>query len=483
MNKLFKSLIILFGIVFSIACIVIFPKLAIYFALIAIVLVVVAMFTIKKPWFGLFLVAFFLPFERIGSFDMGGATVRISQLLAISVIAIWIINGLIKGKIEVKKYPIFWPLVLFFGMCSFSLMNAINVSRGLVVLVFTIFVATVSFIVPQIIDTKEKYKKIIFAIILSSAVVGIFGLFQFAGDVVGLPTSITGLREHYTSSVFGFPRVHSTALEPLYFANFLLIPIALVFTLYVGRRHAKIEEKNQYKIEKFFVKRSVQILLFLLLVFNLMLTLSRGGYLGLIVSAITLAILGAKYFLKPRYIGLVVLVLVLGLASLQYVIGSTGNASWSKFINHAFNFKDGASVEERLDTYEIAEDAFRSSPYLGIGIGNFGPYANLDPMHEPKDGWLIVNNETLELLAEVGVFGFVSFVLIVFIIIFRSVIAIIKTSDIYMKFTLIALLSAFIGILAQYQTFSTLYIMHVWFLIGLLIAGQNIVLNPNNKIK
>jgi len=37
-------------------------------------------------------------------------------------------------------------------------------------------------------------------------------------------------------------------------------------------------------------------------------------------------------------------------------------------------------------------------------------------------------------------------------------------------------LAAFVGVLVQYQTFSILYIMHIWFLIGFMISVQNIIL-------
>jgi len=36
-------------------------------------------------------------------------------------------------------------------------------------------------------------------------------------------------------------------------------------------------------------------------------------------------------------------------------------------------------------------------------------------------------------------------------------------------------LAAFVGILVQYQTFSILYIMHIWFVIGMLISVQNLI--------
>ena len=80
----------------------------------------------------------------------------------------------------------------------------------------------------------------------------------------------------------------------------------------------------------------------------------------------------------------------------------------------------------------------------------------------------------------------ISLLFIVFLII-RSLRAIKEAGDRYSKTIMVALLAAFIGIIVQYQTFSTLYIIHVWFLIGLMVAVQNIIFNsqfretPANK--
>ena len=67
---------------------------------------------------------------------------------------------------------------------------------------------------------------------VSLAIVSIFGIYQFLGDLVlGLPTFLTGLRPQYTKAVFGYPRVQATAIEPLYFAGMLFWPMFLMILL------------------------------------------------------------------------------------------------------------------------------------------------------------------------------------------------------------------------------------------------------------
>ena len=111
-------------------------------------------------------------------------------------------------------------------------------------------------------------------------------------------------------------------------------------------------------------------------------------------------------------------------------------------------------------------------------VGQFGPYASINPSYEPKDGWKIVNNLTLEVLAEAGMLGLIALALAFAILIVRSIRAIRRARSPNPRALLVGGLAAVIGILVQYQTFSILYIMHVWVAVGLLVAFQNLVLAP-----
>ena len=81
----------------------------------------------------------------------------------------------------------------------------------------------------------------------------------------------------------------------------------------------------------------------------------------------------------------------------------------------------------------------------------------------------------IEILAEGGIMAFIPFILLIILIFFRGIAAFLKTGDKLLKTILIAFLLAFFAILVQYLTFSTLYIIYIWFLIGLIGAVSNVV--------
>jgi O-antigen ligase len=181
--------------------------------------------------------------------------------------------------------------------------------------------------------------------------------------------------------------------------------------------------------------------------------------------------------LSPKKIIIITLILVTALTSAYgFLLFTDRKKNIEIFIDQAMTYTEGAGVEERFSTYDEAISMIKEYPIIGGGIGNFGPYVARNPNLQPKEGFAIVNNEFLEIWAEQGIIGLLIFLSLIFIIIIRSIKALMRqNANPYLKTVLIGLLFAYLAILVQYQTFSTLYILHFWFLIGLIAAVQNLL--------
>lgn len=442
-----------------------FAPLQIIAGLIGLLIVI---FIFKQPAIGLLLIAFFLPFERVGSYDWGSMTIRVSQILLIVTLAAWLVRQILDKKIVFVRNPVFWPLIIFLLINLVSLTQAENPERSSLVLIFIGFTALASLLVPNLLTSEKRLRRLVTIILVSATLVSLFGLYQFFGDFLGLPTTLTGLRTLYTKDILGFPRIQSTALEPLYFANYLLIPIALALVLFLSR-----ESK---------IKNLWLIALIALTIVNLVLTVSRGGYLALAGALIVIAVFYLKKLLTIKKITILLAVLVLVWLVVTRALGFQGEAlNLETFKNHVSNVFYGASYQERVETLTQANLAFLKNPLIGIGVGGFGPFMAAHPYYQPTDGWPIVNNEFVEILAETGLLGLLSFIIILLVLFFRSLKAVQQCQNQYLKAIMIALLAAFIGIIIQYQTFSTLYVLHIWFLFGLMIAVQNLILIKNKN--
>lgn len=475
-NKIWWFVITLFGVGLLAFIIAKFGALAALIIPILIGCILLAYYIFKNPLFGFCLIVFFLPFERVPTYNVGGADIKINVILGFITLFAWLLALMFNSqKWRVNPSALTLPITLFIISLLLSLTQAFNLSRAIQVLIFTLFTIALSFLANSMIQSKEDLKKIIGVLFLSSLVAGAFGLFQFAGDVVGLPQSLTLLKEGYTSAVFGFPRVQAFSMEPLYFANYLIIPLSLLIAYFLAK--VKFSKKQEDKFwDKWIANPWFIFALLVLLGVNFVLTVSRGGYLGLVVVVLIYLFVFFRKVFSFRNILIMAVAGILVYWGVTYAL-SQGQARASReFFGHVTlnDLYEGESIQGRLNTFEFAYSAFEKNPVLGIGVGNYGPYAKHYPVNTPKYGWDIVNNQFIETLAETGLVGFIAFVLIFFVLLIRSLIAIRLTSDLFLKTTLIGLTAAMVGILVQYNFFSTLYIIHIWVAVGLLAGTQQL---------
>jgi O-antigen ligase len=439
----------------------------------------------KDPSLGVVLLAFFLPFERIPSFDIAGFTFKINHFIGGLTFVFWLLAIFFQRR-KLSPNPLTIPFVLLFFFFFLSGINAGDQFRQLTVFIsilitFVIFIATLNTL-----DSKKTLQLAIAAILLASGIMGIIGIYQFFGDLAGLPTTVTGLDPGYTKVVFGFPRVHAFSKEPLYFANYLFIPIGVGLALLLSGNNPKEQDKKLTGIAAIADKlRGPWLLpLLILLGLNFILTLSRGAFIAAVPFAIIFTLFYGKKIFMLRNVIVGVLAIAISLSAAYTILESVSPDALDRFIGHAqledvLVSKQGESGFGRLNAFGQALEAWGTSPLVGIGLGNFGPYVKYYPLEKPGIGWDIVNNEYLELLAETGILGTGMFFIILIMIFARSVKAYRAAEDEYLKAVLVGLTAALVGIIVQYNFFSTLYIIHIWVLFGLVVGTQNLILAKN----
>lgn len=414
-----------------------------------------------------------LPLERLGAFELAGTTVRPSQLvLLFAVLAVarkWLHD---RESFEWRRAE-HLLLLLFLAANALSLFRAENFGRSFTVFLYTAFTLLLVPVMAAALREKRDLLVVRNAVLVSAAAVGVFGLWQFAADMAGLPASLTGLRPQYTKAILGFTRVQAASIEPLYFANYLLLPIALCVTAILSFRAKPVAARLAVSGRASPAATPIFLIpLLALLLLNLLLTSSRGGYAAFAASALVIAWSfrrdrTAMKRLAALAIGGAVAA-ALALQALAAFNVTTPGSLADSFVGHVTTVTDGAAVIERLETFERAVRAWRESPWIGIGVGGYGPYSARFPDEEPAAGWAIVNNEPLELLAETGLLGFLA---LAAFLAFALRLGARRLADPDADAVRLATLAAVIGIAVQYQTFSTLYIMHVWFALGLLLAA------------
>lgn len=408
--------------------------------------------------FSIFLLV--LPLERIGSLDVAGFTLRVSQVCIVLLFGFIFLEIIARYRRSVIFAPPLFLYVLYLAFSLFSFWDTFDIKRSLLIFILHLFMLVVAVVIAQVITKKEQLERYIQLFMLVSIVIAGLGLLQFVGDMIGLPQSITGLSDRYVKSVIGIPRIQATFIEPLYFANYLLMPLSLSVAMFFTKNNQK--EKRNYFI------------LALLFSIVLLLTVSKGGIAaaGCAILVILLIMFRRLVTLKNIMYGIVI-VAIGGLMTWSALAITNRQADMSTYIAKAQEVVfGGGSVFERQEAYRLAVEAYQSSPIYGIGLGSFGGYFSGYQIGSPDYGWPIVNNQYLEVLAETGIVGFVSFVVFIISIAVYAYWAILRMNDPAGIGITTGLLAAYIGTLVQYMTFSTLYIMHIWVLIGMLMTAS-----------
>ena len=424
----------------------------------------------RRPALGPIWIMLALPFERLLTVDVGFTVKPIHGVIAVVLLA-WLYL-FITGHIKLRYPLITWLAALFWlvGLWSYSV--SIDPSRTLLILAFWLIALMGFWLTVQFVQTKEDIKSIAVLLIVIAIILVIFGFYQFIGNIVGLPNSITGIRPGYDKTTFGFPRIHATFPEPLYFADYLFVPfyLAVAYFLYGG-----IKGK---------LSRLWALVASLLMLVGIILTVARGAYIALVVSGLVLVVWQYRRFFQLKNIIVVLSIFALSAVLVLGFLTFSEPRAKDAFLAHVQvdDRTKGESVVARVQASQRALDAWDHFPILGIGLGGYGPWELQDrgEVHI-VDADPIVNNQYLETLAETGTVGFVVLLLIIITLLWRSIRAWLSTNDPFLRATLSGLTIGVLAIFIQYATFSTIYIIYIWVFIGLLVATQEIIFRSSLK--
>ena len=414
---------------------------------------------------------FFLPYERIVTLELplvpGGYTLRLSHVFALLLISGFFAAVVFsRRKVSLRSWDYLLAGFLFSYLISALL--AQDLKRALIVWVFTVFVALMAFVVSQIIR-KDWLQYVEPVLATTTWIVLIFGFYQYFGDSLGLSTGVTGLRDMYTRGVLGFPRIQSFGLEPLYYASFLQIPL-------------------YYYLVQFVFGQKKRPWLILAILCQIILTVSRGAVIASVFAIILfIAVLicvrwKSIVWKHVAHFGVIVFAAILlsyGMIQVSSKLTEIAERSTTKQGQQdrvQSTFRQTTNLDEQDDRTRnrtIALEAWQQNPLLGIGPGNFDGFAVAAfPPYADSEGYVIVNNQPIELLAESGLVGFTIFLSFAVVVVFNNIVYIVHDKKLKSSASLLAIagLMYLVALAIQYQTFSTLYILHIWLVFGVMMG-------------
>ncbi len=278
------------------------------------------------------------------------------------------------------------------------------------------------------------------------------------------PSILSGSEKLYLNNVLQeIPRLRGTVCEPLYLGNFILMVWPF---LMVWRRPAAL-------------RLALGFLLFLLLV----LTWSRGAWLGFLAQLFLLALVfvimrSGRQALSPNpshgkrlkylpwlFFGFLVVVSLVDRVTggwiLQRLMATFNNQDWSNLT--------------RLYSMKAAWLGFLQSPIVGLGWGQFAFHFPLlvDPMGlQSQFSWPVVNNFPLKVLCETGLVGFGGLMATGLYLIRRVWLVQVQQSHFLSSQNMVLPAAVGVwGVWTQLFSFSQYNLPHIWLGIGLLLGA------------
>lgn len=384
----------------------------------------------QVSFFSLCVVALFLPVSK-------GAIESFSILAIVA----YLIRKFISFE-DIAKTPVNVTLFLYLSVCIVS----IFMSSNLKISARTFFAKTLQdiaffFAAAETLNTKRRFKNILYVLFLSSLILGIDGVYQYF-------THKDFLRHR---PVIFTERIYASFATPNSFGCYLSMIISFLA--------AQLFRKSSFKPSKIIYGS-----LFILLFICLMLTGSRGGWF---------AFLGSTLFLSIWMHALGVFFLILGIV--MVTIQPFCHPFIKERLANFFIFSDTSSMDRKF-IWQAGWKMFIAHPWIGLGLGtfmfNFKEFIASDYKYTPA----YAHNCYLQMASEIGVIGLMAFLSLLAVFFYQGVSALRSQERTFHWYILLASLAGISGYCVQMGVDTILYSLDLgmlfWLVMGMGVAAM-----------
>lgn len=370
-----------------------------------------------EPLAGLVLTLLAGPFGALENIVLGASSFDSGQLMLLLSLAAWLLHNLARRQLRLPRIApavaLTWLLFLVIAAGS-VLVAAPSLVAGLKELAKWLQLGLVAWFVADLSAPGARGSRrqtwAVAAVLLAGLSQALIGIWQF------------GLRGHGPEhfGILGrFYRAYGTFEQPNPFAGFLGLTLPLAIGLAIGilgRRGNPIAWLRRFKLDREAILLLLALLTAGILALAILMSWSRGGWLGAAAGAVAIL-----FFLpRKRWVGavLVLLLLVFGLGALFSGLVPASIASRLTGFTDYVQFQDVRGVDttpenyavlERMAHWQAAINMADAHPWLGVGFGNYEPaYSEYALINWPYPLGH-AHNYYLNLLAEVGILGLLSY--------------------------------------------------------------------------
>ena len=394
-------------------------------------------------------------------------------------ISLLILTWVLERRIRIHSNPVYLPMIIFSSLSLLALLFAQNRALSLEYLAFQVCLFIIFMVTAQVAAGTEEIVRTLRTVCIFGQVVALLGLLQYFGvHLIPLP-------EQYGDHPV------STLGNPNFVAHYLcmVIPVAAALFLHTDSRWERAW------IGTVLLTSGVHLLI----------TRSRAGWLVALVALALVAIAARRQVRIFSVLGRAILLAVLLISAAWILAGEirlgSGERLTERFEYIATDSWQRAQSAVDLQDFSIAMrriiwmdtvNLIRSSPFLGTGPGNFELHLPAHRSLTRHREWEVLmgtypqvayraHNEYLELAAETGIAGLVTFLWMTGVLIWSGF-GVAKRLAPQARLPAIGCLAAILGMLLH-SIFSFNFqdptaAAHFFLLSGLVIAVGR---NPDNE--
>ena len=363
------------------------------------------------------------------------------------------------------------PILSFIFICVLSLFWSVSFFVSLKELPLFLAGPGLYFIITNNITEEPQIKRFLKILLIISSLLGVYGIMQYLG--IDFFLDLTNLGRNQVYGLFG---------NVNYFAEYLIIPLSIAIAYFFA---------SQNKMEKILLSIGV-----LAMGGTLVLTFTRGSYLGMGVSLIFMFLLflntRGKDFIKQNKKILIILLVVIIIITLLFVIPTPLSKSGTiiskiKSRISVSQLTQSYSIKRRMATWNFTTMMIKDHPLLGSGLGTFKynslsyqakffdqgqnralyPYGYAEKAH----------NEYLQLWAELGIIGLVIFIWFIITYFSYGLKLLRKIKDSYKQGIIIGLMGSITAVLVDALFGFPLHlpatVVLFWLVLGLTVVVGN----------
>jgi len=439
--------------------------------------------TLVYPLVGLGVALLLGPFGALEAIILGPTLLDSGQIVLLLTVAAWIGTGLARRRLRIASSVFNVPWILLILIAALSLLDAYSIPLGLIELLKWLEIGLIVWLILDLASDPSRrptgypavMRLVLVMLLAAGGVQACIGIWQFCLRGKG--------PEHFL--VLGrFYRAYGTFEQPNPFGGYMNLIALLAIGLVLGLLVAWIERRRNRVTNSFLSPYGVWLGVALLSAvagsLGLILSWSRGAWLGFLAGLAVIALFSARRLL-PGFLLMGASAVLLGSGLLLGTSARFGPAL--AVVDRLSGFGDeftlgdvrgvdindtNYAVVERLAHWQAAVGMARDDLWTGVGFGNYAvAYSDYDLLNFP-DALGHAHNYYLNLLAEVGLPGLLAYLIFWLVLIGQSI-WLAKRIAWPERGIVVGLLAAWVA-LAVHHLVDKLYVNNIYVHLGAMIG-------------